>query len=111
LKVKAAQDFGCVGTLIYSDPIDDGPLNKDETSNPAESYPDGPWRSPSSVQRGSVQFLSLLAGDPLTPGYAAKENVTRLPMNETISIPKIPRQIGAVVLLKLDIMLVLLRLR
>lgn len=47
-------------------------------------------RSPSSVQRGSVQFLSLLAGDPLTPGYAAKENVTRLPINETISIPKIP---------------------
>lgn len=90
LKVKAAQDFGCVGTLIYSDPIDDGPLNKDETSNPADSYPEGPWRSPSSVQRGSVQFLSLLAGDPLTPGYAAKENVTRLPINETISIPKIP---------------------
>jgi len=47
-------------------------------------------RAPSSVQRGSVQFLSLLAGDPLTPGYAAKENVTRLPINETISIPKIP---------------------
>lgn len=43
LKVKAAQDFGCIGTLIYSDPIDDGPLNKDETNNPAESYPDGPW--------------------------------------------------------------------
>jgi hypothetical protein len=43
LKVKAAQEFGCIGTLIYSDPIDDGPLNKDETNNPAESYPDGPW--------------------------------------------------------------------
>jgi hypothetical protein len=34
--------------------------------------------------------LSLLAGDPLTPGYAAKENVTRLPIDEAANIPKIP---------------------
>jgi hypothetical protein len=31
-----------------------------------------------------------MAGDPLTPGYAAKENVTRLAINETIGIAKIP---------------------
>jgi N-acetylated-alpha-linked acidic dipeptidase len=27
-------------------------------------YPQGPWRPPESVQRGSVQFNSLCAGDP-----------------------------------------------
>jgi hypothetical protein len=28
-------------------------------------YPDGPWRPSFGVQRGSVQFLSLCAGDPV----------------------------------------------
>ncbi|GAN03524.1 aminopeptidase [Mucor ambiguus] len=78
LKVKAAETFGCAGALIYSDPIDDGPLNKDNSSNPVESYPDGPWRSKSSAQRGSVQYFSIIAGDPLTPGYPATENATRI---------------------------------
>lgn len=32
--------------------------------NGDQVYPDGPWRPPSSVQRGSGQFLSLCAGDP-----------------------------------------------
>ncbi|KAI9284731.1 hypothetical protein BC943DRAFT_325479 [Umbelopsis sp. AD052] len=90
LKVTAAEKFGCVGVLIYSDPIDDGPVSKPGIENPAKPYPEGPWRARSSVQRGSVQPFSLMAGDPLTPGYAAKENVTRLAINETIGIAKIP---------------------
>jgi hypothetical protein len=47
-------------------------------------------RSASSVQRGSVQPFSLMAGDPLTPGYAATEDAPRLEINETIGIAKIP---------------------
>lgn len=90
LKVRAAEVFGCVGALVYSDPIDDGPLNKDNSSNPAESYPNGPWRSKSSVQRGSVQYLSLIAGDPLTPGYAATENATRIKAEDSPGLAKIP---------------------
>ncbi|KAG2234469.1 hypothetical protein INT48_004848 [Thamnidium elegans] len=90
LKVRAAEVFGCVGALIYSDPIDDGPLNKDNSTNPAESYPNGPWRSKSSAQRGSVLYFSLMAGDPLTPGYAATENATRIKMEDSIGLPKIP---------------------
>lgn len=45
LKVRAAETFGCAGALIYSDPIDDGPLNKEGYPhvNPAKSYPEGPW--------------------------------------------------------------------
>lgn len=61
LKVKRAQELGMVGTLIYSDPGDDG---KHTEENGYKPYPDGPARNPSSVQRGSVQFLSVRPGDP-----------------------------------------------
>lgn len=55
LKVKRAQELGMVGTVIYSDPGDDGEVTEE---NGVATYPDGPAREPSSVQRGSVQFLS-----------------------------------------------------
>lgn len=44
-KVRVAEKFGCIGALIYSDPIDDGPFNKHgfPHTHPAESYPNGPW--------------------------------------------------------------------
>lgn len=61
LKVKRAQELGMVGTLIYSDPGDDGEKTEE---NGYEQYPKGPARNPSSVQRGSVQFLSVRPGDP-----------------------------------------------
>ncbi|KAG5219548.1 Glutamate carboxypeptidase [Salix suchowensis] len=40
-------------------------------------YPHGPARSVTSVQRGSVQYLSIYPGDPTTPGYPSYENSTR----------------------------------
>jgi PA domain len=46
LKVTAAEQFGCVGVLIYSDPIDDGPVSKPGVENPAKAYPEGPWYVP-----------------------------------------------------------------
>lgn len=58
LKVKAAQEAGALGCLIYSDPGDDGEIT---VENGYEVYPDGPARNPSSVQRGSVQFLSSVS--------------------------------------------------
>lgn len=61
LKVKRAQDMGMVGVLLYSDPGDDGEVTEENGFQP---YPLGPARNPSSVQRGSTQFLSLLPGDP-----------------------------------------------
>ena len=91
LKVRAAEQFGVVGVLIYSDPIDDGPLGKDEhNGNPAESYPAGPWRSGSSAQRGSVSYLSLATGDPLTPGYAATKDAPRIKPEDSPGLAKIP---------------------
>jgi N-acetylated-alpha-linked acidic dipeptidase len=54
LKVKRAQELGMVGAVIYSDPGDDGNITE---LNGYKTYPDGPARNPSSVQRGSAQFL------------------------------------------------------
>lgn len=55
LKVKRAQEFGMIGVVMYSDPGDDGEVTE---KNGNKTYPHGPAREPSSVQRGSVQFLS-----------------------------------------------------
>jgi N-acetylated-alpha-linked acidic dipeptidase len=55
LKVKRAQELGMVGCVMYTDPGDDGQATEKNGKAP---YPDGPAREPSSVQRGSVQFLS-----------------------------------------------------
>jgi N-acetylated-alpha-linked acidic dipeptidase len=45
LKVRAAEQFGCIGVLIYSDPTDDGPIDKDQWPylHDPKPYPDGPW--------------------------------------------------------------------
>lgn len=70
--------------LIYSDPRDDGYVT---TANNYTAYPHGPARNPTSVQRGSVQFLSSYPGDPTTPGYPAYQDAKR---EEGTNIPKIP---------------------
>ena len=57
LKVKRAQELGMVGMVIYSDPGDDGDFTEE---NGSKLYPAGPGRNPTSVQRGSVQFLCQL---------------------------------------------------
>ena len=47
-------------------------------------------RSSSSVERGTVHYLSIHPGDPLTPGYAATENATRLELEDSDAVPHIP---------------------
>ncbi|KAJ6539618.1 hypothetical protein B0H19DRAFT_1179844 [Mycena capillaripes] len=84
LKVKGAQELGAAGVLIYSDLRDDGAITE---ANGHLAYPDGPARNVNSVQRGSVQFLSVYPGDPTTPGYPSYENSTR---TDGENIPKIP---------------------
>ena len=83
LKVRIAEERGAAGVLIYSDPADDGYVQGDV-------YPDGPWRHPSAIQRGSVQFLSIAPGDPTTPGWGSVKNARRIPQAESKSLAKIP---------------------
>jgi len=52
----AAQEAGAIGVLIFTDPGDDGEITE---ANGYEAYPAGPARQPSSVQRGSVQFVRV----------------------------------------------------
>ena len=61
LKVKRAQELGMIGVILYSDPGDDGDITDEKG---VATYPEGPARQPSSVQRGSTQFLSVAPGDP-----------------------------------------------
>ena len=56
LKVMRAQQLGMVGVVLYTDPQEDGEITEE---NGYKTYPDGPSRNPSSVQRGSTQFLSV----------------------------------------------------
>ncbi|BGP43868.1 Vacuolar protein sorting-associated protein 70 [Rhodotorula kratochvilovae] len=93
LKVKAAAEAGAAAVLIYTDPIEDGSVT---LANNYSAYPAGPARAPSSVQRGSVQYLSLYPGDPLTPGApsynpALPSAPERLPRDsEGVNVPSIP---------------------
>lgn len=57
LKVKRAEELGMIGVVIYTDPQEDGEVTE---LNGYKAYPDGPARNPSSVQRGSVQYISTL---------------------------------------------------
>ncbi|XP_064025882.1 N-acetylated-alpha-linked acidic dipeptidase 2-like isoform X3 [Pogoniulus pusillus] len=81
-KVKNAILAGAQGIILYSDPAD-------YCAPGVDAYPGG-WNLPGGgVQRGNVLNLNG-AGDPLTPGYPAKEYTFRYKVNEGVGIPKIP---------------------
>jgi hypothetical protein len=71
LKVKAAEQAGFVGCIIYSDPSDDGFLK-------GKVWPNGRFLPADGVQRGSVSLMSWVVGDVLTPGWASKPGAKRI---------------------------------
>ena len=84
LKAMNAEAAGAVGAIIYSDPAQDGFAK-------GAVYPEGPWRPKSSVQRGSIQFISVCAGDPsraYAPQNKSVEEVCGKSQKELI--PQIP---------------------
>ncbi len=83
LKPKLAYEHGAIGCIIYSDPHEDG-------YSPGDTYPQGAWRPREGVQRGSVEDMTLYAGDPLTPGVGATKDAKRLAISEAKTILKIP---------------------
>jgi N-acetylated-alpha-linked acidic dipeptidase len=83
LKPKLAQEHGALGCIIYSDPQNDG-------YGAGDVYPKGGFRPSEGLQRGSVQDMTLYAGDPLTPGVGATKNAKRLPLDKAKTILKIP---------------------
>ncbi|KAI4637831.1 hypothetical protein J4E83_000649 [Alternaria metachromatica] len=86
LKVKNAQAFGMIGAVIFTDPGDD----RNMTAKNYATYPEGPARNPTSIQKGSVMDLSTYPGDPTTPGYPSKEGVERKEKKTVPAIPSLP---------------------
>uniref|UniRef100_A0AAX7TF30 Glutamate carboxypeptidase 2 n=1 Tax=Astatotilapia calliptera TaxID=8154 RepID=A0AAX7TF30_ASTCA len=81
-KVKNAVLAGAKGIIMFSDPAD-------YWADGIQPYPDG-WNLPGrGVQRGNVLNLNG-AGDPLTPGYPAKEYTYRFSPEDGVGLPKIP---------------------
>ncbi|NXH68816.1 FOLH1 carboxypeptidase, partial [Hydrobates tethys] len=81
-KVKNAELAGAKGVILYSDPAD-------YCAPGTDPYPNG-WNLPGGgAQRGNVLNLNG-AGDPLTPGYPAKEYTYRLDKASGVGLPKIP---------------------
>ena len=83
LKPKLAQEHGAVGTLIYSDPANDGYAT-------VETYPNGGGRPSTGVQRGSVADMTTFPGDPTTPGYGSVPGAKRVSRADSPTILKIP---------------------
>uniref|UniRef100_A0A673GX80 glutamate carboxypeptidase II n=1 Tax=Sinocyclocheilus rhinocerous TaxID=307959 RepID=A0A673GX80_9TELE len=82
LQVKNAMLAGAKGIVLFSDPAD-------YCADGVEPYPDG-WNLPGGgAQRGNVLNLNG-AGDPLTPGYPAKEYTYRSSLEDAVGLPKIP---------------------
>ncbi|XP_053177566.1 N-acetylated-alpha-linked acidic dipeptidase 2 [Scomber japonicus] len=81
-KVKNAILAGATGIIMFSDPAD-------YSAAGVKPYPDG-WNLPGGgAQRGNVLNLNG-AGDPLTPGYPAKEYTYRSSLEDGVGLPSIP---------------------
>lgn len=80
LKILRAQEVGAVGVIIYTDPIEDGEITKE---NGFEPYPDGPARQPSSFVLLFLVFRSQET-NPLSP------ESNEAPSNSSPSTPATP---------------------
>ncbi len=83
VKAKLAEEHKAAALILFSDPKDDG-------SGAGATYPNGPWRPISGIQRGSIIYTELYPGDPLTPGVAATPSAKRLAPADAASLPRIP---------------------
>ncbi|HXX43584.1 MAG TPA: M28 family metallopeptidase [Candidatus Acidoferrales bacterium] len=83
IKVKLAEEHKAAAVIIYSDPQDDGVVA-------GTTFPNGPWRPFSGIQRGSIIYTQIYPGDPLTPVDAAPGSTARLAPADSPSLPHIP---------------------
>jgi N-acetylated-alpha-linked acidic dipeptidase len=83
IKAKLAEERKAAALIIFSDPKDDGNVV-------GETFPSGPWRPMSGIQRGSINYIQIYPGDPLTPGVAATPDAKRIAPANAASLPRIP---------------------
>ncbi len=72
IKVELAQEYGCAGVLLFSDPDDDGAAK-------GPTWPAGPWKPAGEAQRGAVGPMARGPGDVTTPGFASPPPGADLP--------------------------------
>ena len=80
LQVKAAEEAGCLGALLFSPAAEEN----------GETWPDNAFRPIDSVQRADVAVSNWVLGDPLTPGRASRQNARRENVDGNPALPKIP---------------------
>jgi N-acetylated-alpha-linked acidic dipeptidase len=83
VKIHTAQQAGAAGIVIYSDPADDGFAR-------GLTWPEGPWRAESQLQRGNGKYSWFWHGDPLSPGSAATRDARVLDPASAPTLPRIP---------------------
>ncbi|XP_070577790.1 N-acetylated-alpha-linked acidic dipeptidase 2-like [Ptychodera flava] len=81
-KAKHAEHHGAIGLILYSDPADYG------SKNATSVYPHSWWLPDTGAQRGNLH-VSDHKGDPLTPGYPAKDYAYRTSVEDS-PLPTIP---------------------
>ncbi|CAH1799701.1 unnamed protein product [Owenia fusiformis] len=82
-KALLAENYGCAGLIIYSDPADYAKNGEDNV------YPNSEWLPGTGVQRGSCSKCNC--GDPTTPGYPSIDGCYRVP-DDKLDVFKIPIQ-------------------
>lgn len=83
IKAKLAEEHKAVGLIIYSDPQDDG-------YTAGDTFPKGPWRPMSGIQRGSILYTQIYPGDPLTPGVQIPSGAKRVTPDSAATLAHIP---------------------
>jgi len=81
-KALTAEKRGLAAMIVYSDPAQDGFVKGD-------TFPIGPWGPAGHIQRGAITYDFMIAGDPLTPGYASVPGAPRIKAEDSPSVPKI----------------------
>jgi N-acetylated-alpha-linked acidic dipeptidase len=83
IKTKLAEEHKAAGLIIYSDPQDDG-------YTVGDTFPRGPWRPVSGIQRGSILYTQIYPGDPLTPGVPTSSGAKHVMPESTPTLARIP---------------------
>ena len=83
VKAKLAEEHKATGLIIYSDPQDDG-------YTAGDTFPRGPWRPMSGIQRGSILYTQIYPGDPLTPGVPVSSGTKHVSPNDAATLAHIP---------------------
>jgi N-acetylated-alpha-linked acidic dipeptidase len=82
-KVFQAEARGALGTILYSDPQDDGFARGDV-------YPEGPWGPASHIQWGSILYDWLGPGEPFSFHWTKKSGAWVEGPRRDRQLPKIP---------------------